>query len=69
MRTTMCRIPPSLSFTSTENEFATFFREITLLQPASFVLGDVACFLGSLKKNRTKKKPKAKMMAPAPKLP
>ena len=65
----MCRIPPSLSFTSTENELATFFKEITLLPPRSFDSGDSAGLFGSLKKKRTKKKPKAKMRAPAPKLP
>ena len=65
----MCRIPPSLFFTNTENEFATFFKESTFLPPASSDSGDSASFFGSLKKNKTKKKPKAKMMAPAPKLP
>ena len=64
---TMCLIPPSLSFTSTEKEFETFLRETTLLPFASFDSG--GGFFGSLKKKRTKKKPKAKRMAPAPKLP
>ena len=65
----MCRIPPSLFFTSTENEFATFFRETALLPPASFDSEGGACFFGSLKKKRTKKKPEAKQKAPQPKLP
>ena len=66
---TMCLIPPSLSFTSTEKEFETFLRETTLLPFPSFDSGGGGGFFGSLKKKRTKKKPKAKRMAPAPKLP
>ena len=64
---TMCLMPPSLSLTSTEKEFATFFIDTTLRLVAS--LGSGACLFGSLKKRRTKQNPIAKREAPAPKLP